>query len=552
MGRRRQLIWVGALTPVVLLLLTVAAWALDTGAASGKVLRNVEMAGVDIGGLRSGELLERVEAMNEAMGDRQVLIETPEVAYGTTAREIGLSIDAIATAEAALDEGRVSVLPLRPVSWVAGFLQARQVDVRYQVDTEQARSTLRRLEGDALASPVEPTITSVDGGPFRAVPGKAGTGIDPETLSVALAAAARTTPFDEAVTVRIQQSALDPRLDDSVAEAAAVSANELTDTTLSITAADRTVQLVPRELRSLVEVQHTETGIRVSLEPEKILAVLASEFADLERSAQDASFAVVGGSVQLAPAVTGVTCCSLEAAQEVGRAFAAGRSEVVIELTEIEPDFTTAEAEALGIVEEVGSPDAFGPTTEHACCQNRVTNIHRIADLVRGAVIRPGETFSVNEYVGRRTREKGFVSDGVIYDGVLTEDVGGGVSQFATTLFNAALYAGLDFGTYQSHSLYISRYPRGHEATISFPAPDLEIVNNTPYGVLLWPEYTDTSITVRLFSTDHVEVEVGDPTPRPQGNCTRWTTPRVRTYPDGSTETDTVFALYRPKEGVRC
>lgn len=181
-----------------------------------------------------------------------------------------------------------------------------------------------------------------------------------------------------------------------------------------------------------------------------------------------------------------------------------------------------------------------------------MTNIHRIADLVRGAVIRPGETFSVNEHVGRRTREKGFVSDGVIYDGVLTEDVGGGVSQFATTLFNAALYAGLDFGTYQSHSLYISRYPRGHEATISFPAPDLEIVNNTPYGVLLWPEYTDTSITVRLFSTDHVEVEVGDPTPRPQGNCTRWTTPRVRTYPDGSTETDTVFALYRPEEGVRC
>ena len=181
-----------------------------------------------------------------------------------------------------------------------------------------------------------------------------------------------------------------------------------------------------------------------------------------------------------------------------------------------------------------------------------MANIHRIADIVRGAVIPPGETFSINEFVGRRTVEKGFVTDGVIYDGVLTQDVGGGVSQFATTLFNAALFAGLEFGEYQSHSLYISRYPRGHEATISFPNPDLQIRNTSPYGVMIWPEYTDTSITVRLFSTRHAQVSVGEPTSSPQGNCTRWTTPRTRTFPDGSTDTDSVYATYRPAEGVRC
>lgn len=552
MGRRRQLIWAGALTPVVALLLMVAAWAIDTGAAGGEVLRNVELAGMDVGGMGSDDLLERIEALDEQMDARPVRIVTPEVTYETTAAEIGLSIDARATAAAALDEGRTEVLPLRPVSWFTGFFAPSTVMPVYAVDTETARGAIRKLEGEALVSPQEPTIVSDGGAPFVAVPGQSGSGIDAETLAVALAAAAEDTGVDEEVTVSIRQSALAPRLDDSVAAIAAETANEMTAETLSVTAEDRTIQLVPRELRTLATVHHQEDGIGITLDVEEVLTVLEAELADLGVEARNASFAVVGGQVVLEPAVTGLDCCSVEAAEAVQQAFDTGATEVGIELTRTEPERTTEEAEALGIVEEVGSPDAFGPTTRHACCQNRVTNIHRIADIVRGAVIPPGGTFSVNDYVGQRTVEKGFVSDGVIYDGVLTEDVGGGVSQFATTLFNAALYAGLEFGEYQSHSLYISRYPRGHEATISYPAPDLEIVNTTDYGVLLWPEYTDTSITVRLFSTRHMDVEVGEPTSRPQGNCTRWTTPRTRTYPDGRTETDTVGATYRPAEGVRC
>ena len=179
-------------------------------------------------------------------------------------------------------------------------------------------------------------------------------------------------------------------------------------------------------------------------------------------------------------------------------------------------------------------------------------NIHRIADIVRGYVIQPGATFSVNDYVGPRTREKGFVDAPVIYEGEFRTDIGGGVSQFATTMFNAALFAGLEFGEYQSHSIRIDRYPVGHEATISYPNPDLEIVNDTPYGVLVWPTYTESSITVHLYSTRYAEVTLGDKSSSPQGNCTRITTPRTRTYPDGHVDEDSVFGVYRPGEGINC
>ncbi len=552
MGIRKRLLWASVLAPVTLVLGIVAAWAIDTGAAGGQVLRNVELAGDDIGGLASDDLLAAIRRVDADLADREIRIETPEVTYGTTAAEIGLGIDVVKTAEAALDEGRTAVLPVRPLGWLASFLRPHEVHLHFVVDTEEARSTLRKLEGDALVSPVEPTIESIDGDAFRAVSGKAGSGIDPMTLATALRAAARDTPTDEAVVVNIRQSDLQPRLEDDVARLAAEQANDLTRNTLSITAADLTIQLVPRELRRLAVVHERENSIDISLDPERVLGVLDQEFAPVEVDPVEAGITLVGGVPKVTPSVTGLSCCDLGDVRTVEEAFQAGQSSVEIELDESEPELTTEEAEALGIVEEVGSPSAFGPTTQHACCQNRVTNIHRIADIVRGAIIEPGDTFSINEYVGKRTIEKGFVSDGVIYDGVLTQDVGGGVSQFATTLFNAALYAGLDFGEYQSHSLYISRYPRGHEATISFPHPDLEVVNNTPYGVMIWPEYTDTSLTVRLFSTRHIEVGIGEPTPSPAGNCTRWTTPRTRSYPDGTSVTDKVFALYRPAEGVNC
>jgi len=449
------MIWAGVLAPVLVLLGVVAAWAIDTGAAGGQVLRNVELAGQDIGGLAADDLVDTIVGLDAAMTDRRVHIETPEVTYDTTAGEIGLSIDEVDTAEDALDEGRSSVLPLRPFEWVASFFSPRVVPVDYAVDQEVARATLRELEGDTLLSPAEPTIESRDGDPFVAVPGTPGAGIDPETLATALAASAQDTPVDEPVAVRIRQTDLSPRLDDDVAEAAAARANSMTGSTMSITAGDVTIQLVPRELRQLIEVRELEKTLSFGLATEEVQAILDAEFASLTVEPADAAITLVGGVPTISPSVTGIACCAPGAAQSVEAAFQAGEDEVTIDLIETEPGLSTEEAEALGIVEEIGSPDAFGPTTRFQCCQNRVINIHRIADIVRGAIIRPGETFSVNDYVGQRTIEKGFVSDGVIYDGVLTEDVGGGVSQFATTLFNAALFGGLDFGTYQLSLIHI-------------------------------------------------------------------------------------------------
>jgi vancomycin resistance protein YoaR len=193
-----------------------------------------------------------------------------------------------------------------------------------------------------------------------------------------------------------------------------------------------------------------------------------------------------------------------------------------------------------------------GFTTYHAAGEARVVNIHRIADLVRGAVIPPGGSFSVNEHVGQRTTANGFVEAGAIRNGVHVPEVGGGVSQFATTLFNAAYFAGLDIVEYQSHSEWFTRYPRGREATMGYPYPDLVIQNDTPHGVLIWTSYTDSSLTVTMWSSPYATAEQTGITETASGQCAVVTTTRTRTYPDGSTENDTFRATYRPGENLDC
>ena len=182
-------------------------------------------------------------------------------------------------------------------------------------------------------------------------------------------------------------------------------------------------------------------------------------------------------------------------------------------------------------------------------------NIHRIADIVSGAIIGPDETFSVNDYVGPRTAANGFVPAPIIGEnGYFTDELGGGVSQFATTLFNAAFFAGLEITEYQPHGIYISRYPYGREATLDYGNIDLEIHNNTPYGVLIWPTYGESSITVTLYSTHSIDAEQSDQTSEPYSAvCTRVTTTRKRTYMDSGKVELIVWSILRElgREGVR-
>ncbi len=117
--------------------------------------------------------------------------------------------------------------------------------------------------------------------------------------------------------------------------------------------------------------------------------------------------------------------------------------------------------------------------------------------------------------MGERTVENGFTAGFVIRDGVLVEDLGGGVSQLATTLYNAAFFAGLRDVEHEPHSFYIDRYPMGREATVAWGAIDLRFQNDTPYGVFIeaWVVPSTRSepgeTHVRMWSTKYWTIRAG-------------------------------------------
>src|SRR5262249_60075903 len=113
-------------------------------------------------------------------------------------------------------------------------------------------------------------------------------------------------------------------------------------------------------------------------------------------------------------------------------------------------------------------------------------------------VVAPGAVFSLNDALGPRTPERGFVRAPVFY-GEFTEDYGGGVSQLATTVFNAVFFGGYVDVAHQPHSIYISRYPMGRESTINWGTIDVKFRDDSHAGVLIRASYTSSSITVSFY-----------------------------------------------------
>jgi vancomycin resistance protein YoaR len=549
------------LTPVVLVLLVVAAWAIDTS-FSGGVPRNVRLAGEDVGGRSEAELATHVEELATSFEVTRVELVTEDATYESTAAEIGLMVDTDRTAEAALHIDRDGLVLARPIGWLRSFVTPREADLVVRVNPEVVARTTVLLEGDRRTPPTEPQVELVDGA-LRVVAGEDGIGIDPTEVARDLVVEAARTAPGAAIRIAVEPGPIPPLGSVAEARAAASDAEGLVDEPLEVQTAAGSRTVEPDVLRSWIVLDSRPDGSVVpDLDPARVGATLRSAFADVEGHPVDARITLDGGRPVIIPDQPGTVCCADGAAERIGTVLHAGDSSIELELTEGDARFRVADAEAWKITEAVGgnhawrsgAPTTAGPgfTTYHAAGGNRVSNIHRIADLVRGVVIPPGGSFSVNDHVGERTREKGFLPAGAIRDGEHVDEIGGGISQFATTTFNAAFFAGLDIDEYQAHSEYFDRYPRGREATMGFPAPDLVITNDTPYGVLIWTSYTDTSLTVTMYSTPYATAEQTAISEGTSGRCRVVTTTRTRTYPDGHTEQDRFRATYRPGEGQRC
>ncbi|MDE0495697.1 MAG: VanW family protein [Acidimicrobiaceae bacterium] len=539
---RYSRLWQVMVGLAVALAALIVGWQVYESGQDSEIREGAVVAGVDIGGLEPEEAVTALEPVVQEVAETTVELQFLDQTITVTAADLGISVDA----ERTLAEADNPPPPVvRPAAWLYDLFASRDVDLAVTTDLGTLANTV-----DPYTDPETPRIELVDGA-WRPVLSTDVPVPDMELLAQRLEEAVLRN-VGGTVVVEVPVGGMEPADPIAVALATALAekANSITagGVSLQLEGTDETFSIGELALRQFIVLVGEQHKTHVTLDG-SLRDTLASLFVGIGEEGIPATFGLdEAGNVVIADGSPGFKCCHETALATLLTGMVEGHEVIALPAAPAPHPRGREWAESLGITDLVAE---F--TTPFAPGQDRIINIARISELTRGVVIEPGQRFSVNGHVGPRTVANGFVPAAMILEGVFVDSVGGGISQYATTLFNAAFFAGLDFIDYQSHSIYLSRYPYGREATVSYPAPDLVIENNTPYGVMLWPTTGDSSITVRLYSTPWVLAEQTNQWSQPRGtSCTRVVTERTRTWPeDGRSETDTVRALYRP-EGLNC
>ena len=527
----------------------IVGWQVYEAGQDSEIREGAVVRGVDIGGLEPEEAVTALEPVVQEVAETTIDLQFPDIdlqflghTITVTADELGISLDS----ERILAEADNPPPPVvRPAAWLFDLFASRDVSPSVTTDLGTLADTVA-----PYTDPETPRIQFIDGA-FQPILHIDVPVPDMELLARRLEDAVLNN-MGGRVAVEVPIRGMEPADPIAVALAAALAtkANEITEggVQLQLEGTTETFAISEQALRQFIVLEGEQHDTHLALNP-RIADTLASLFVGIGGDGLPATIGLDdAGAVTISAGEPGFKCCDASAASVLLAGMIDDEPVITLPAAPAPHPQGREWAESLGIFQVVGE---F--TTRFTPGQDRIINIARISELTRGAIIEPGQRFSVNGFVGPRTTAQGFVPAKMILDGVFVDSVGGGISQYATTLFNAAFFAGLDFIDYQSHTIYLSRYPYGREATVSYPAPDLVLENNTPYGVMLWPTTNDDSITVRLYSTPWVLAEQTGQSTRTVGTtCTRVTTERTRTYlEDGRTETDTVWAQYRP-EGLKC
>lgn len=493
-GRRGRL----ALLALALLVLILGVGAALGATSDGDdVPDRVRVAGVDVSGLSPEEVERAVRYRAQQLMSVPVVIaraDAPGVKVEASRGSLGARPQIKRAVDEALEQRSIGGRVLARL----GVAPTREVDLAFTLDQRKVNALVRRVSGQ-VNDPAVPARLKVTEDDIEVLPGKAGFGID----TIELRERIRELPTDP---IEVTLGPLEPPVSDEGAAAAREVALQVAATPVDVTLQGRGVTIEPAVLRSALRFEPDPPDLRVALDPDVLYEDIASAFETRERPARDAQFVVSGSSVRLVPSRIGRRLDMEAIAAAI--VDAPGTREVRARFEVSRPELTTKEAKALRITELVSE---F--STPYNCCEPRVTNIQRAAEILDGQIIPAGNAFSLNDALGQRTEDRGFVEAPQIAGGKLEDAVGGGVSQVATTMYNAAFFAGLELVDHTPHQFYISRYPEGREATVSFGGPELVFVNDWPAGILINAIASDNAITIRFFSSllgRRVETETGE------------------------------------------
>ena len=505
-SRRPLLILAGVIG--VLALLYVG----DLLLGAGSMPRGVTVAGVAVGGMSVNDAEQQLHAEIEPRISRPIPVTVGEARGEIDSASAGLAVDWAATLQRAGEQ------PLNPVTRVTSFFTDREVGVVTAVDHAALGGAMQELSPVVDRAPVEGTVRFEGLRPLPSDP-QPGQQLD---IPAAVQVMERDWTSGREVALPLVTLAPSTTPEDVVTALDQIARPAVSAPVTLIGEKDVRGTISPEVIASALLFRAEGGALVPELNQTVLEEALDPQMASSEKPGRDATLDFSSGSPVVVPSQDGrgvdypATLTNL-----LGVLTGNGPREIVAVYGDQPAELTTEELEGLGITGVIGEFTTGGFAADSG------RNIKRAAEQINGMVVQPGETFSLNAATAPRNAANGYVEAGIINDGHPDRGIGGGVSQVATTLYNAAYFAGMVDVEHKEHSFYIGRYPAGREATVFEGAIDLKFRNDNPTGVMIQTVWTPTSLTVRLYGTKRYEVTS---TPGPRTNPTE---PKTVTIPEG-------------------
>ncbi len=480
-----------ALLSVLAVVVLFAVYALVAWGVSDKAPRDTTVAGVDVGGMTQ---TEAAAALTEQLAPR--VKEPIELTAGEGKAQLspepsGLAIDAEATA------AELTEFSLSPTRMWAHMFGGSEHELVLAVDQKKFDAAVAGLEESLAVEPVDGSVSFVDGQPVKTDAKEGSRVVASETARIIQERwIVQEGPFELPVEP-VEPAVTQQETDNSFAVA-----QKVVSAPVTVSVGGQSPVLSPETLAGLIRFEQRDGRLVAIVDREATVEAIVDGTQNLLEVPSDAHFEFAGGKPTVVGGKTGTTLDPAEAGKAVRVAATSDDRETSVELVEQDPTETVESLEALGVKEVVS--EFHTPLTNEPV---RTQNLVRGAEMITGDLIKPGETFSLLEALAPITLANGYFDAGVVEDGKHVEAVGGGLSQMATTTFNAGFFAGYEDVEHHAHSFWFPRYPAGREATIYVGAKDMKFTNDTPYGAVMQSYVAGGELWVKIWSTKHYRVE---------------------------------------------
>ena len=508
-SRRRRLIPAACAAGAAALLLAWGgiAWWTTQHIASGTTV-----SGVDVSGLSPKKAHERI---GKGVGDQLAQPVTLTVGQGSSElvpAKSGISVDTDASVK------KLTGFTLNPLT-LAQRLGGQHTDAVIRVDSTALRGALEDRVDTMANGAVSATVT-LDGTKPVTTPASNGIGLDVEA---SLKQIGGTWPLGKKTLAMAEGTATPAITDEEASEFVDGTLTPLLSSGLTVNTAGAGAQsknpgaaaaFSPQDTAEMLKISSEGGTLSATFDPTALRDAIVARVGQVETPAQNATWKIDGSATgapgarpQYVPAAQGKTIDTAALSASLLKAGTsatdvAGRT-VTLPMVVSEPTVKTPQNE-WGISEAIGE---FA-TPYNAGDAPRTQNLTRGAELVNGTVVKPGEVFSLEKTLGEVDYEHGFADAGVISNGQHVDSLGGGLSQVATTVFNAGFEAGMDDTEHHAHQYYFDRYPAGREATLWTGKLDVKFTNSTSHAVLVQAWLDGEQIHVRMWSTKYYDVSI--------------------------------------------